>query len=611
MAALAGIAAFFVALFLSYQIFPDPGTGDMEYAGGRFIFTIAVTVVVSVVASKASKNRREEQERREAELEREQELAKREAKRRRIQDALDREEARRSAALADAKSRVDHLRALLQRREQQRRDSGYRHGRHAFGVVSDEFLANIVWERLHTPWDERSTITAEQMESLTGDLYISTYRNQRRELNLEGMQYATNIDALSLNPIDDEVDLSPIAGLANLRRLEIRGGKGISSIDAIATLDGLQHLALAHLANVKDFRPLAGLERLARLELTSMSDALEFDSISGLTGLAKLEVGHMGWFTDLSGISNVRQLRELVLYSTGDLEDLSALAKLSRLEGLWFDRMHIRGLRKIRNLSTLKSLTLRDVSGVADLEALSNLGQLAQLELTGVRLDPYKYEGGALDLGPLSSLSTLRKVKLIQGDGYTSFANWDAISLTRGLVELEVAGDLYGTNALDAISHLDHLETLRISSATMPDLKPLSALARLERLEIEGEWIGDGPTHLHDLETLAGLPRLHTLVIDTCEGWRLLRDVGQFHGLTHLELKNCKLAHEYEDLDSLANLTRLESLVLRENSNLVRDVSPLEHLSRLTSLTLVSKSYESPWDTSRLEQTEGLTISTR
>ena len=112
-------------------------------------------------------------------------------------------------------------------------------------------------------------------------------------------------------------------------------------------------------------------------------------------------------------------------------------------------------------------------------------------------------------------------------------------------------------------------------------------------------------------ETLAGLPRLHTLVIDTCEGWRLLRDVGQFHGLTHLELKNCKLAHEYEDLDSLANLTRLESLVLRENSNLVRDVSPLEHLSRLTSLTLVSKSYESPWDTSRLEQTEGLTISTR
>ncbi len=611
MAAVAGIAAFFLALLLSYQIFPDPGTGDTGYAGGRFIFTVLVTVLLSVIASKISKNRREERERREAELEREQELAKREAKRQRVQDALDREEARRSAALADAKSRVDHLRALLRRREQQQRDSGYRNGRHAFGVVSDELLAEIVWEKLNTPWDERSTITAEQMESLTGDLSISTYRNQRRELNLEGLQYATNIDALSLHPIDDEVELSPIAGLGNLRRLEIRGGKGISNIDAIATLDGLQDLALAHLANVKDFRPLAGLERLARLELTSLSDALEFDSISGMTGLTKLEVGHMSWFTDLTGISNVRQLRELTLYSTGDLEDLSALTKLSKLEVLWVDRTHARGLRKIGNLTTLKSLTLRDVSGVEDLEALSNLGHLAHLELTGVRLDRYKYESGTLDLGPLRRLSALKKAKLVQGDGYTSFANWDAISLNRGLVELEVAGDLDRTNVLDAISRLDRLETLRVSSAIMPDLKPLSALAQLERLEIEGEWVGEGPTDLRDLESLAGLPRLHTLVIDTCEGWRLLRDVGQLRRLTHLELKNCKLAYEYEDLSSLANLTRLETLVLRENSNVLRDLSPLQHLSRLKSLTVVSKSYESPWDTSPLQHAEGLTVNTK
>ena len=612
LAAIAGIAAFIIALLLSYQIFPNPGTGSMSYAGGRFVFTVAVTIAVSVIAGKWSKSRREEQERRDAELERERELAEREAKQARIQAALDREEARRSTAVAEAKARVGHLRTLLHRREQERRDSGHRHGRFAFGVVSDELLANIVWEKLSTPSDQRLTITAEQMASLTGDLYISTYRNQRRELNLEGMQYATNIDALILHPIDDEVDLTPIAGLANLRRLEISGGRGISSIDAIATLDGLQNLALAHLANVKDFRPLAGLERLARLELTSLSNELEFDSISGLTGLTKLEVGHMSRFTDVTGLSNVRQLQELVLVSTGTLEDLSPLAKLSKLERLWLDNTHIRGLGKVGKLTTLKSLVLRNVSGVGDLEALANLGGLAELELTAVRLDPYKYEDvGSLDLGPLSRLASLRKAKLTQGDTHTSFTNWAAISSLTSLVELEVAVDLDRDGFLDAISNLAGLEILRISAAVMPNLKPLAALGWLRRLELEGEWMEFGPTNLYDLRELSVLPRLQTLVLDTCGGWGLLREIGRLEALSHLELKNCTFSEDYEDLSPLANLTLLETLVLIKNSNLVRDLSPIEQLPRLTSLTLIGELYDRRWDTSRLEHLPGLAISTK
>lgn len=610
MAAIAGIAAFIIALVLSYQIFPNPGTGSMSYAGGRFVFTVAVTIAVSVIVGKWRKSRREEQERRDAELERERELAEREAKQARIQAALDREEARRSTAVAEAKARVGHLRTLLHRREQECRDSGHRHGRFAFGVVSDELLADIVWEKLSTPWDQRLTITAEQMASLTGDLYISTYRNQRRELNLEGMQYATNIDALILHPIDDEVDLTPIAGLANLRRLEIHGGRGISNIDAIATLDGLQNLALAHLANVKDFRPLAGLERLARLELTSLSDELEFDSISGLTGLTKLEVGHMSRFTDVTGISNVRQLRELVLDSTGKLEDLSPLTKLSKLEKLRLEDTHICGLDTVGKLQTLKSLVLRNVSGVEDLEALGDLGGLAELELTAVRLAPIKYESmGSLDLGPLSRLTGLRKAKLEQGNTHTIFTNWAAISSLTSLVELEVAVDMDRDGLLEGISNLPGLEILRISTAVMPTLKPLAALGGLRRLELEGEWL-DGPTNLYDLRELSVLPRLQTLVLDTCGGWGLLRDIGRFEALSHLELKNCRFSDDYEDLSPLANLTSLETLVLSKNSKLVHDLSPLEQHPRLKSLTLTGGPYDRRWDTSRLEGLPGLTIST-
>lgn len=613
MAAIAGIAAFIIALVLSYQIFPNPGTGSMSYAGGRFVFTVAVTIAVSVIASKGSKSRREEQERRDAELEREREreLAEREAKQARIQAALDREEARRSTAVAEAKVRVGHLRTLLHRREQERRDYGHPHGRFAFGVVSDELLADIVWEKLSIPSDQRLTITAEQMASLTGDLYINTYRNQRRELNLEGMQYATNIDALSLHLIDDEVDLAPIAGLANLRRLEVRGSSGISNIDAIATLDGLQSLALGHLANVKDFRPLAGLERLAQLELVSLSDELEFDSISGLTGLTMLAVGRMTQFTDATGLSNVRQLRELVLVSTGTLEDLSPLAKLSKLEKLRLEDTHIRGLGKVGKLKTLKSLVLRNVSGVGDLEALANLGGLAELELDTVRLDPYKYEEvRTFDLGPLSRLDSLRKATLKHGNTHTGFTNWAAISSLTSLVELEVAVDLDRDGLLDAISNLAGLEILRISTAVMPSLEPLAALGGLRRLEFEGEWL-DGPTNLYDLRDLSVLPRLQTLVLDTCGGWGLLHDIGRFEALSHLEVKNCTFSDDYADLSPLANLTSLETLVLSKNSNLVRDLSPIEQLPRLKSLTVIGGLYDRRWDTSRLEHLPGLTISTK
>lgn len=611
MAAMAGIAAFIIALWISYQIFPNPGTGSMSYAGGRFVFTLAVTIVVSVIASNASKSRREEQERRDAEIERERELAEREAKRARIQAALDREEARRSTAVAEAKARVGYLCTLLHRREQERRDYGHRHGRFAFGVVSDEFLADIVWEKLGTPWDQRLTITAEQMASLTGDLYINTYRNQRRKLNLEGLQYATNIDALSLHLIDEEVDLTPIAGLTSLRRLEVRGS-GVSSIDAFATLDGLQDLRLEGLAKVNDFRPLAGLERLARLELASLSDELDldsiFDSISGLPGLTKLEVRDCR-VSDVIGISNVRQLRKLVLCSTGDIVDLSPLAKL-KLEKLRLENTHISSLGKLGKLRELKSLVLRDVSGVGNLEPLANLGGLAELELTAVRLDPYKYEPGSLDLGPLHQLNTLKKLKLSEGGAFTGFTNWAAITSLTRLVEIEVAGSLHWDGVLEAISNLAGLEILRISAAVLPHLAPLSALGQLRRLELQGELLDGGPATLRDLEELSALPRLQTLVLDTCGGWGLLRDIGRFEALSHLELKNCRFSDDYEDLSPLANLSSLETLVLSKNSKLVHDLSPLEQHPRLKSLTLTRGPYDRRWDTSRLEGLPGLTIST-
>lgn len=119
MAAFAGIASFVIALYLSYQIFPDPGTG---YAWGRFIFTAAVTTIVSVVATRESKSHREaeyrriREEARKAQRQREgREAERREAERREV--ALRREAGKREAELL---SEIERLREAKQQFEVER-----------------------------------------------------------------------------------------------------------------------------------------------------------------------------------------------------------------------------------------------------------------------------------------------------------------------------------------------------------------------------------------------------------------------------------------------------------------------------------------------------------
>ena len=153
MAAFAGIASFVVALYLSYQIFPDPGTGDMGYAGGRFIFTAAVTIIVSVVATRVSKSHREaeyqrlREEARKAQRQREgREAELRETERREV--ALRREAGKREAELL---SEIERLREAKQQFEVERETANEAavDRDHSLGEVPEEARAAA----RHSPGD--------------------------------------------------------------------------------------------------------------------------------------------------------------------------------------------------------------------------------------------------------------------------------------------------------------------------------------------------------------------------------------------------------------------------------------------------------------------------
>jgi len=159
---------------------------------------------------------------------------------------------------------------------------------------ADPHLKTVVEETL---WI--SDPTPEDMLGLT-----SLAAEDRGITNLTGLEYALNLERLWIrwNRVSD---LSPLAGLTNLRFLDGHGNDVIS-----------------------DVSPLAGLTRLETLILRYN----RITSVSALSGLTNVDHLHLEWndITDISGLSGLTSLREANL-QYNQFSDISALGGLTNL----------------------------------------------------------------------------------------------------------------------------------------------------------------------------------------------------------------------------------------------------------------------------------------
>lgn len=76
-------------------------------------------------------------------------------------------------------------------------------------------------------------------------------------------------------------DLAPLIGLDRLRGLVLNQVRGLTALDELAGLVGLEILSLYGIAHVEHFPSLRGLERLRRVEIGQMR------ALSDLTGVAE------------------------------------------------------------------------------------------------------------------------------------------------------------------------------------------------------------------------------------------------------------------------------------------------------------------------------------
>ncbi|MDR1564690.1 MAG: cell wall-binding repeat-containing protein [Oscillospiraceae bacterium] len=150
--------------------------------------------------------------------------------------------------------------------------------------------------------------------------------------NLEGLQYAVNAIDVFLN--GNIRDLSPLAGLTQVKVLEVVGGE------------------------VKNIVPLAGLTNLLELHLSS-------NEVSDITPLAKLTA--LRWLSldnnEISDVSPLAALTELKVLNIWDncISDMTPLAGLTQLTQLSIINNYIDIGENSIGLSVIKSLELNGV----------------------------------------------------------------------------------------------------------------------------------------------------------------------------------------------------------------------------------------------------------
>lgn len=192
-------------------------------------------------------------------------------------------------------------------------------------------------------------------------------------------------------------DLSPLAGLRSLTRLD---------------LDGSQ---------VSDLRPLSGLEQLEALWLQSVKTLESVAGLEGCVGLVDLNL-NLTKVEDLSPLSGLLGLTGLQLRGTR-VQTLEALLGLTQLESLYLEKSRLRDLVGVQQLGALKRLWIFD-SKVKQLAPLAGHPSLEELNIAGLRrledpevistlralrkLDAYQVELDPMLLVPLAKLEEVR-----------------------------------------------------------------------------------------------------------------------------------------------------------------------------------------------------------
>lgn len=208
----------------------------------------------------------------------------------------------------------------------------------------------------------------------------------------------------------------------------------------------------------------------------------------------------------------------------------------------------------------------------------------------------------ARDFGSLKDLTHLKGI-VCSGLSLTEVA--DMVPSPEQMVELS----LKNPESLEGIGVFSNLESLTLDGIAAPDLKQLVSLKKLTSLSITEDedydpfGSSDSSKTLTDYSALSVLTGLECLKIESSA----IREFSFLKSLTNLT--SLSLAEtDAISVEPLGELTQLTSLSLVDNGS-VRDYSPINKLSGLTSLTIDKDTNQDDPDLSGLTNLETMDMS--
>ena len=214
--------------------------------------------------------------------------------------------------------------------------------------------------------------------------------------NLEGLQYCTNLEILSIDG-NQISDITPLSKLTNLTSLGL-GENQITDIGALANLTNLTSLTLTN-NQIKDINYLKNLNKLTFLSLAK-NQITDIGALANLTNLTSLRLD-MNQITDIGALANLTNLTNLSL-DLNQITDIGALTNLTNLTNLGLKDNRISDISSISNLINLTSLTL-DKNQIKDISPLENLIDLPFLSVAYNQIS---------DITPLSKLTNLTRLSI-------------------------------------------------------------------------------------------------------------------------------------------------------------------------------------------------------
>ena len=481
-------------------------------------------------------------------------------------------------------------------------------------VFPDRNLEVLVREslRIFEGLADDEMLTPEFMALLTR-VYAHTVTPVIRSLG--GLEHATNLEELIfLNTQHARRDLTPLAGLAHLTRVELEGrssaletllslpslstlrlrSAGLTDLTTVSELTGVRTLQLSFNGNLRDLTPLANMENLRRLtvvgsyrssdpwDLTAADALSDISPLSALENLTYLSLDYNG-ISDLSALSALANLEELFL-KHNNISDVSPLVELTGLT-----KLRLLG-NPVANAILLYPLTQQDTPVDIDIDVpepmvievpdenlaaslrsalgLAEDADITEVDMLGVTSLYYLPSSLITDLTGLEYATNLTSLTL-PGSPSASLTDISPLQGLTSLTSLNLDSN-YQLSDLQPLAGLVNLKELNLWGNDIVDVSALTDLVNLEILMLASN-------NISDITALAGLVKLERLSLNGND----ISDVSALSGLVDLlalSLRNNSIA----DVSPLANLVGLERLFISDNN--IEDVSPLANLVGLERL---------------------------